>query len=224
MTYHFGPSPSCDSLGSGTAVNTTLQPLNLSMLYESNYPLKRVIDVVASFLGLLVLTPFLLCIALLVRATSSGPALFWSERVGRYGKAFMMPKFRSMKYGTKVQAREATRGPSDELTPIGLFLRKLSIDELPQLWCVLCGEMSLVGPRPLLLNDPTTKLRQDFFPVCFSARPGITGLAQVNGRNRIHGVRKARYDAYYARHCSLKLDWFIMMRTAKVLFNFDDII
>jgi O-antigen biosynthesis protein WbqP len=224
MTYHYGPSRSCDSLGSGTAVTTTLQPLILSMLYESNYPLKRVIDVVASFLGLLVLAPFLLCVALLVRATSPGPALFWSERVGRYGKAFMMPKFRSMKYGTKVQAREATSGPNDELSPIGLFLRKLSIDELPQLWCVLCGDMSLVGPRPLLPNDPTTRLRQDFFPVCFLARPGITGLAQVNGRNRMHGARKARYDAYYARYCSLKLDWFIMMRTAKVLFNFDDII
>jgi O-antigen biosynthesis protein WbqP len=195
-----------------------------SVRSASTYPFKRVMDVMTSFLGLLILAPFLLCVALLVRATSPGPVLFWSERVGRYGKAFMMPKFRSMKCDTKLQAREASFGLIDELTPIGSLLRKLSIDELPQLWSVLHGEMSLVGPRPLLASDPTTKLREDFFPDCFSARPGITGLAQIKGRNRVSSARKARYDAFYARRSSLKLDLFILVRTAVTLFNFDGIL
>lgn len=110
--------------------------------------------------------------------------------------------------------REAFDATCGYLTPIGQFLRKLSIDELPQLWSVVVGDMSLVGPRPLLGNDPTTKIRRTLFPECFSVRPGITGLAQVNGRNSVKPKAKARYDAFYAVHCHAGMDFHILLRTA----------
>jgi O-antigen biosynthesis protein WbqP len=191
---------------------------------SGTYFAKRLLDFFISLAALLTLFPFLVFVGVLVRLTSSGPSLFWSERVGRHGQTFLMPKFRSMRVGSVLQAREACNELSLQMTPIGSLLRKLSIDELPQLWCVLRGDMSLVGPRPLLSEDPTTKLRLEFYGETFAARPGITGLAQINGRNRVPGARKARYDAYYAANCSLGLDLKILFRTMLILFKFEDIL
>jgi O-antigen biosynthesis protein WbqP len=183
------------------------------------YGMKRIMDVVVSFGLLLFLLPFLCVVWVMVRVTSAGPGLFWSRRVGIGGGIFMMPKFRTMPVGSPQMAREALGAGDGLTTSIGQFLRKLSIDELPQLWSVLVGDMSLVGPRPLLGNDPTTAIRQRLFPHCFGVRPGITGLAQVNGRNSVKPLAKARYDGFYAGHCSLGVDIKILLKTARAVLD-----
>jgi O-antigen biosynthesis protein WbqP len=183
------------------------------------YGMKRIMDVVVSGGLLLFLLPFLCVVWVMVRVTSVGPGLFWSRRVGIGGGIFMMPKFRTMPVGSPQMAREALGAGDGLTTSIGQFLRKLSIDELPQLWSVLVGDMSLVGPRPLLGNDPTTAIRQRLFPHCFGVRPGITGLAQVNGRNCVKPLAKARYDGFYAGHCSLGVDIKILLKTARAVFD-----
>jgi len=158
---------------------------DMGMSSASGHGWKRWFDLSVSASLLLFLVPFLLCVWVLVKMTSKGPGLYWSRRVGLGGDMFMMPKFRTMQVEAPSIPREALDATCGYLTPIGQFLRKLSIDELPQLWSVVVGDMSLVGPRPLLSNDPTTKIRRTLFPECFSVRPGITGLAQVNGRNSV---------------------------------------
>ena len=183
------------------------------------YVLKRVMDVGVSGILLLFLLPLLVMVWGLVRVTSVGPGLYWSRRVGFGGRVFMMPKFRTMPVGTRQIAREAFEVGGVCTTSIGQFLRKLSIDELPQLWSVLVGDMSLVGPRPLLGNDPTTAIRQRRFPQCFGVRPGITGLAQVNGRNSVKPLAKARYDAFYAVRCSLGVDVHILLATVRAVLD-----
>ena len=180
----------------------------------NGYGAKRWFDLGVSGSLLLFLLPFLLCVWVAVKVTSKGPGLYWSRRVGLGGSMFMMPKFRTMQVEAPSMPREVFDAACGYLTPIGQFLRKLSIDELPQLWSVVVGDMSLVGPRPLLGNDPTTKIRRTLFPECFSVRPGITGLAQVNGRNSVKPKAKARYDAFYAVHCHAGMDFHILLRTA----------
>ena len=184
-----------------------------------DYVVKRVMDVGVSGVLLLFLLPFLAMVWAVVRVTSRGPGLYWSRRVGFGGRIFMMPKFRTMPVGTRQIAREAFEAGGGCTTSIGQFLRKLSIDELPQLWSVLVGDMSLVGPRPLLGNDPTTAIRQSRFPQCFGVRPGITGLAQVKGRNSVKPLAKARYDAFYAVRCSLGVDVHILLATARAVLD-----
>ena len=187
---------------------------DMGMSSASGHGWKRWFDLSVSASLLLFLVPFLLCVWVLVKMTSKGPGLYWSRRVGLGGDMFMMPKFRTMQVEAPSIPREALDATCGYLTPIGQFLRKLSIDELPQLWSVVVGDMSLVGPRPLLSNDPTTKIRRTLFPECFSVRPGITGLAQVNGRNSVKPKAKARYDAFYAVHCHAGMDFHILLRTA----------
>lgn len=175
---------------------------------------KRAFDIVASLAGLVFIAPVLLALAIAVRLTSRGPILFWSMRVGRGGRAFMMPKFRTMRVDAPLVAREALVGTRNLLTPIGGWVRRTSLDELPQLYCVLIGEMSLIGPRPLLPSDPASAARLAR-PAAMAARPGITGLAQVRGRNFVEPLKKVRYDQAYAEHWCWPLDLKILVDTVR---------
>lgn len=177
---------------------------------------KRLFDVVVAAALLIALAPLLLLTWVAVRATSKGPGLFWSERVGFRGRSFAMPKFRTMRQGAPVAAREKLASAEEEITPLGRLLRRFSIDETPQLLCVLRGDMSLIGPRPLLASDPAQHARGRF-PDVMKVRPGLSGLAQVRGRNHVSPRRKARLDAFYARRRSWKMDLAILVGTAAVV-------
>jgi O-antigen biosynthesis protein WbqP len=160
---------------------------------------------------LVVALPALL-VALLVRATSPGPALYWSERIGRYNKPFRMPKFRTMRVDTPVVATHLLPSPASYLTPIGSFLRRSSLDELPQLWSILVGHMSFVGPRPALSNQNDLIALRTAVGV-ERLRPGLTGWAQVNGRDELPIPVKVKYDAEYLARQSLAMDGRILLMT-----------
>lgn len=179
--------------------------------------MKRLFDiVVVVFAGLVLALPVAL-VALAVRLTSPGPVLYWSDRVGRHNQIFRMPKFRSMRTDTPAVATHLLDNPAQWLTPIGSFLRKSSLDELPQLWSILVGDMSLVGPRPALFNqDDLIALRTE--AGVHELPPGLTGWAQVNGRDEIPIPQKVALDAEYLRRRSLAFDIRILWMTAvKVL-------
>ena len=167
--------------------------------------MKRLMDVVLGVMAATVLLVPIAIVALLVRLTSPGPALYWSDRVGRHNKIFRMPKFRSMRVGTPAVATHLLTDPKSHLTPIGSFLRKSSLDELPQLWSILVGDMSFVGPRPALFNqDDLIELRtQKGVHVLV---PGLTGWAQVNGRDELPIPQKVELDGEYLRRQSLWFD------------------
>ncbi len=173
-------------------------------------PLKRTLDIAAAIAGLIVLAPVCLVVALLVALTSRGPVLFRQERVGRYEQTFICNKFRTMKQGT---AQRGTHEISaSALTAVGSVLRALKLDELPQLWNVLVGEMSLVGPRPCLPNQKkliTERRARDVF----IATPGITGLAQVEGIDMSRPERLAEVDQTYIRTRSMGMDLTLILRT-----------
>jgi O-antigen biosynthesis protein WbqP len=173
---------------------------------------KRLIDIVLSIVLLVTLSWLLLLVGLAVRLTSPGPALYWSERVGREGRIFRMPKFRSMPVDTPALATHLWQPGEVRLTPMGGFLRRLSIDELPQLWSILRGDMSLVGPRPALFNQyDLIELRKR--AGVDKLRPGVTGLAQVNGRDDLSIPEKVALDAEYMRSRSFALDLKISLQT-----------
>jgi len=178
---------------------------------------KRALDLLLVLLAGLFLALPLLSIALLVRLTSPGPALYWSQRVGRDNRLFAMPKFRSMRIDTPEVATHLLERPEQWLTPIGSFLRRSSLDELPQLWNILTGDMSFVGPRPALFNQADlVALRTD--AGVHALVPGLTGWAQVNGRDELPIAQKVALDAWYLQHRSLVLDLKILCRTTwKVL-------
>ena len=179
--------------------------------------MKRLFDVCLGCLAALILFVPLLLVAMAVRLTSKGPALYWSDRVGRNNVIFKMPKFRSMRVGTPAVATHLLANPKAHLTPIGSFLRKSSLDELPQLWSILAGDMSFVGPRPALFNQ------QDLIALrtaqgVHTLVPGLTGWAQVNGRDELPIPDKVKLDAAYSQRQSLWFDIFIMWLTlVKVL-------
>ena len=174
---------------------------------------KRAIDSVVSGAALLVLAIPMLALAGLVRATSPGPAIHWSKRVGRDNALFLMPKFRTMRIDTPQVATHLMSDPDRWLTPIGGFLRKTSLDELPQLVSVLLGDMSLVGPRPALFNqDDLVSLRTAAGVQVL--RPGLTGWAQVNGRDELPIPVKVRLDADYLARRSWLFDLKILVMTA----------
>jgi O-antigen biosynthesis protein WbqP len=180
--------------------------------------LKRGLDIVGAGLGLIVLSPVLAALALCVRGESPGPALHWSKRVGRRNRLFMMPKFRSMRTDAPDIATHLLPDPERWITPLGRFLRRSSLDELPQLWSVLVGDMSLVGPRPALHSqDDLVRLRTEAGVDVL--RPGLTGWAQVNGRDEIPILEKARLDADYLARRSFGLDLVILARTAVTAFS-----
>ena len=179
--------------------------------------MKRVFDIFLGCLAALILFVPVLLVAVAVRLTSKGPALYWSDRVGRNNVIFKMPKFRSMRVGTPAVATHLLANPKAHLTPIGSFLRKSSLDELPQLWSILAGDMSFVGPRPALFNQ------QDLIALrtaqgVHTLVPGLTGWAQVNGRDELPIPDKVKLDAAYLQRRSLWFDIFILWLTlVKVL-------
>lgn len=181
------------------------------------FSLKRILDLTLAASSALVFLPLLVIVMVLVRLTSKGPALYWSERVGRGNRIFRMPKFRSMRVGTPAVATHLLADPAAHLTPIGSFLRKSSLDELPQLWSILSGDMSFVGPRPALFNQSDLiELRTQLG--VHELVPGLTGWAQVNGRDELPIPDKVALDAEYLRMHSIWFDLRIMWMTAlKVL-------
>ncbi|MDD2883400.1 MAG: sugar transferase [Rhodoferax sp.] len=179
--------------------------------------MKRFFDLVLVLLaGCIFLVPVLL-VAVLVRLTSKGPALYWSDRVGRHNSIFKMPKFRSMQMGTPAVATHLLSNPDAYLTPIGSLLRKSSLDELPQLWSILKGDMSFVGPRPALFNqEDLIELRTK--AGVHQLLPGLTGWAQINGRDELPIPQKVALDVEYLYRQSFFLDVKIILLTAwKVL-------
>jgi O-antigen biosynthesis protein WbqP len=174
--------------------------------------MKRLFDFcVALFAGLIFVIP-LLCVAVMVRITSPGPALYWSDRVGRKNRLFRMPKFRSMRTDTPAVATHLLGNPDAYLTPIGGFLRKSSLDELPQLWSILRGDMSFVGPRPALFNqDDLIELRIRHGVDVL--RPGLTGWAQINGRDELPIPEKVAFDIEYLHRQSFIFDLRILAMT-----------
>lgn len=159
----------------------------------------------------------MLIVAILVKLTSPGPALYWSNRVGRNNEIFKMPKFRTMRIDTPAVATHLLDNPDRWLTPMGKFLRKSSLDELPQLWSILSGDMSIVGPRPALFNqDDLVALRTAKGVQVLT--PGLTGWAQINGRDELPIPVKVEFDEYYLKHRSFLLDLKIIFLTVvKVL-------
>lgn len=156
----------------------------------------------------------LLVVALLVKLTSPGPVLYWSNRVGKDNRIFRMPKFRTMRIGTPAVATHLLADPGQFLTPVGGLLRKTSLDELPQIFTILKGDMSIVGPRPALFNqDDLIALRTA--KGVHELTPGLTGWAQVNGRDELPIPVKVGYDEYYLKHRSLLLDLKIVLLTMK---------
>jgi O-antigen biosynthesis protein WbqP len=175
---------------------------------------KRLFDIAVALVGLVVASPVLLGLALAVRLESPGPALHWSKRVGRANRLFRMPKFRTMRTDAPDVATHLLEDPGQWITPLGGFLRRTSLDELPQLWSVLAGDMSLVGPRPALFNqDDLVALRTEAGVDLL--RPGVTGWAQINGRDELPIPEKVRLDAEYLARRSLAFDLRIILATAR---------
>ncbi|MEO8856424.1 MAG: sugar transferase [Burkholderiaceae bacterium] len=180
--------------------------------------MKRLFDLVVGLAAAFVLAIPILAIAVLVHLTSPGPVLYWSDRVGRYNRIFRMPKFRSMRVDTPALATHLLPRPDEWLSPVGGFLRKTSLDELPQLWSIVKGDMSLVGPRPALFNQyDLISLRTE--QGVHELVPGLTGWAQINGRDELPIPQKVALDVEYMRQRSFRLDLKVLaltvMRVAK---------
>jgi O-antigen biosynthesis protein WbqP len=178
---------------------------------------KRLFDLTVALVAAVFLVLPILIVALAVRLTSPGPVLYWSDRVGRQNRIFKMPKFRSMRIDTPAVATHLLQNPEQWLTPIGSLLRKSSLDELPQLWSILKGDMSFVGPRPALFNqDDLIAFRTE--KGVHELVPGLTGWAQVNGRDELPIPKKVQLDVEYLQRRSLLFDLKILWMTAlKVL-------
>lgn len=174
--------------------------------------IKRLFDVLVAASALAVFSIPMAMIALTVSLTSAGPTLYWSKRVGRENRLFSMPKFRTMRIDTPVVATHLLTDPSRHLTPIGGFLRKTSLDELPQFWSILVGHMSLVGPRPALFNQDDLIASRTKAGV-HRLTPGLTGWAQVNGRDELEIPDKVAYDVEYGRRMSFMFDLQILIMT-----------
>ncbi len=174
--------------------------------------MKRLFDFFLGVCAVILLALPILVVTILVRLTSRGPALYWSDRVGRGNVIFKMPKFRSMCVGTPAVATHLLQNPNVYLTPIGSFLRKSSLDELPQLWSILKGDMSFVGPRPALFNQKDLIALRTLCGV-HELVPGLTGWAQINGRDELPISEKVKLDAEYLQRQSLWFDIKILWLT-----------
>jgi O-antigen biosynthesis protein WbqP len=174
--------------------------------------MRRSIDIVAAFAGLLLFSPLFLLVAVLVKATSAGPVLHWSDRIGVNNTKFKMPKFRTLRCDAPLVASHLLVSRPEFLTPVGGILRRFSIDELPQLFSILNGDLTIVGPRPALFNqDDLTELRTRFG--VHKLVPGLTGWAQVNERAVLTVAQKAALDRDYMLQRSLLFDLCIVVRT-----------
>lgn len=183
--------------------------------------MKRLFDFCLAFILLVIFLFPIILVSILITFTSKGPVIFWSERVGRDNKNFMMPKFRTMKIETPQVATHLLGDSENHLTPIGGFLRKSSLDELPQLWSILNGDMSFVGPRPALFNQKDLISLRTQVGV-HKLIPGLTGWAQINGRDEISIQQKVRFDEFYLNNNSFLLDIKIIFMTFfKVLLRKD---
>lgn len=184
--------------------------------------MKRLFDLCLALCAVVVLVIPVLLVAIAVRLTSKGPELYWSDRIGRDNKIFKMPKFRSMRVGTPAVATHLLADPDTYLTPIGSFLRKSSLDELPQLWSILVGDMSFVGPRPALFNQSDLIALRTQYGV-HELVPGLTGWAQVNGRDELPIPQKVALDAEYLQNKCLMLDLKILFLTALKVIRRDNV-
>lgn len=174
--------------------------------------LKRLCDLTLAVSLAMPLMPVIALVALLVKVTSTGPAIYWSDRVGKNNVIFRMPKFRTMLVDSPAVATHLLGDPARYLTPVGSFLRKSSLDELPQLWSIICGDMSFVGPRPALFNQhDLVELRTQYG--VNDLLPGLTGWAQINGRDELPIPEKVRLDVEYMQHRSFLFDLKIMAMT-----------
>jgi O-antigen biosynthesis protein WbqP len=184
--------------------------------------MKRIFDLFFSVvLFVLFLIPFIL-IPIFIKTTSRGPILFWSDRVGKYNRIFQMPKFRTMEIHSPIVATHLLNNPNIYLTPIGSFLRKSSLDELPQLWNIFIGDMSFVGPRPALFNQHDL-IRSRTLRGINQLRPGLTGWAQINGRDKLSIRLKVQLDEEYLKKKSFLFDLKILWLTVIKFFMAHDI-
>lgn len=168
--------------------------------------IKRTIDIVLSFFGIVVFLVPMLLIALFIKLDSKGPVIFWQKRIGKNKKTYMMPKFRTMYTETPSEIpTHLLESPERWITPVGKFLRKTSMDELPQLFCILTGKMSVVGPRPALWNQFDLLEHRDEYGAN-SVSPGLTGWAQINGRDELPVAVKAKFDGEYIEKMSFLFD------------------
>jgi O-antigen biosynthesis protein WbqP len=179
---------------------------------------KRIFDLVSCLLFLGLFIVLFLLVWLVVKVTSRGPALYWSSRIGKDNQTFKMPKFRTMCIGSPAVATHLLDNPDQYLTPVGSFLRKTSLDELPQVWSILKGDMSLVGPRPALFNqDDLVELR--ILKGVHRLTPGLTGWAQVNGRDELPIPVKVEFDQEYLKRKSflfdLKIIWLTVLKVIR---------
>jgi O-antigen biosynthesis protein WbqP len=177
-------------------------------------PIKRGLDILTSAIGLAIFALPMLVIAALIRLDSPGPALYWSRRTGVDGRVFDMPKFRSMRIETPTVSTRGLEHPEEWVTRMGRFLRRTSLDELPQLWSVFIGEMSFIGPRAILTEEIDLLAARSAAGVDI-LRPGITGWAQVNGRDHLSIDEKVSLDREYLKHCSISFDVMITLKTVK---------
>jgi O-antigen biosynthesis protein WbqP len=183
---------------------------------------KRVLDAVLALILFGLLLPLMILIGTVIKLTSTGPILYWSERFGRKGVLFKMPKFRSMHSGAPTVATHLLEEPDNWLTPVGWFLRKSSLDELPQIWSILKGEMSFVGPRPALFNQyDLIQLREEAGINLLV--PGLTGWAQINGRDELPIIQKVEFDREYLERSCLLFDLTIMWLTVSRVFRRDGV-
>ena len=174
--------------------------------------MKRFFDIVIAIVMLLIFSVPILLLAMIIRLTSHGPAIYWSDRIGRHNNIFRMPKFRTMKTDTPVVATHLMKDTDSYVTPIGQFLRRTSMDELPQLWSILIGDMTVVGPRPALFNqDDLVALRTE--AGVHELVPGLTGWAQINGRDDLPIPRKVALDVEYMHRQSCWFDIKIIFLT-----------
>ncbi|MFJ3315443.1 sugar transferase [Herbaspirillum huttiense] len=181
-------------------------------------PAKRILDVAGCLVAIVAFAIPAVLVALAVKLTSKGPVLYWSERIGRNNSIFRMPKFRTMRTDTPQLATHLLAEPQRFLTPIGSFLRKSSLDEIPQLWSILKGDMSIVGPRPALFNQEDLVAQRTALGV-HTLTPGLTGWAQVNGRDDLPIPEKVRFDAEYASRQSFVFDLRIIIMTIIKVFG-----
>ena len=184
--------------------------------------MRRLFDIVFSFTFLLVILLPLILIAVLIKVSSEGPVVFWSDRIGKDNIVFKMPKLRTMKIHTPAVASNLISNPENYVTKVGQILRYFSIDELPQFWCVLVGTMSIIGPRPALFNQEDLKLMRTIDNIHL-IKPGVTGLAQIKGRDELPLKEKVKLDKEYLDKQSLYLDLKIILVTLKKIIIKDGI-
>ena len=211
-----GPRPRTQTFRGDESISVSLISVVLTsssiQLFEKLMP-KRLFDILLTCCASAFLLVPMALVAVMVRVSSPGPILYWSDRVGRHNRIFKMPKFRSMRWGTPAVATHLLQDPDACLTPVGSFLRKSSLDELPQLWSILKGDMSFVGPRPALFNQhDLIELRTQFG--IDELVPGLTGWAQINGRDDLPIPEKVALDVVYLRRRSLWLDCYVIWQTA----------